>query len=162
MAVDMFLVIKGAEGETKDDKYKGESGIDLLAWSWGVSNSGTFHSGGGGGSGKANYQDISCTKWVDNSSPALMLKCANGDHFPEAKLIVRKAGKQPLEYIKMEMKNVLVTSISTGGSGGEDRLTENVTLNFEKVKWTYVKQKDDGSGEADKDFKWDIGANVEM
>ena len=162
MAVDMFLIIKGAPGETKDDTYKGENGIDLLAWSWGVSNSGTFHAGGGGGSGKANYQDLSCTKWVDSASPALLLKCANGDHFPEAKVVVRKAGKKPLEYIKMELKNVLVTSISTGGSGGEDRLTENITLNFEKIKWTYVKQKEDGSGEPDKDFKWDIGANVEM
>lgn len=161
MAVDMFLVIKGADGETKDDKYKGDKGMDVLAWSWGVSNSGTFHAGGGGGSGKANFQDISLTKWVDNASPALMLKCANGDHFTDARLIVRKAGKKPLEYIKMTMKKVLVTSISTGGSGGEDRLTENITLNFEEVKWTYVKQKEDGGGEPDIDFKWNIGANVE-
>lgn len=163
MAVDMFLVLKGggeAKGETKDDVYASKDGIDILAWSWGMSQSGTFHQGGGGGAGKANFQDLSVTKFVDNASPTLMEMCANGDHFTSAHLVVRKAGKKPLEYIKFDMKKVMVTSVSTGGSGGEDRLTENISLNFEEVKWTYVKQKDDGSGEPDKDFKWNIGKNV--
>ena len=39
------------------------------------------------------------------------------------------------------MKEVLVTSVSTGGSGGEDRLTENVTLNFAEFKVEYTPQK---------------------
>ncbi len=51
-------------------------------------------------------------------------------------LVVRKAGEKPVEYIKIKMEEVLITSISTGGSGGEDRLTENVTLNFSKVSST--------------------------
>ena len=38
------------------------------------------------------------------------------------------------------MTNVMVTSIGTGGSGGEDRLTENVTLNFAEVKVEYKPQ----------------------
>ncbi len=106
-----------------------------------MSNSGSFHTGGGGGAGKANFQDISVTKYLDNASPILMLYCANGDHFPKAKLTVRKAGKTPLEYLIIDMKNVLITSVSTGGSGGEDRLTENVSLNFAQVKVSYKKQK---------------------
>jgi type VI secretion system secreted protein Hcp len=158
MAVDMFLDIKGEiKGESQDDKHKDT--IDVLAWSWGLSQSGSFHAGSGGGSGKANFQDISLTKWVDVSSPTLMLYCANGDHFDEAKLIVRKAGKQPLEYIVITMKKVLVTSVSTGGSGGEDRLTENVTFNFAEMYYDYKKQKADGSGEAPISFKWKIAEN---
>lgn len=158
MAVDMFLKFEGEiEGESKDGKHKGD--IDILAYSWGLSQSGSFHQGGGGGAGKANFQDISITKWIDKSSATLMLYCANGDHFSKASLVVRKAGKKPLEYIKFTLENVLVTSVSTGGSGGEERLTENVTLNFEKVEWSYIPQKEDGSGDAAKDFKWDIGAN---
>ena len=158
MAVDMFLEIEGEiDGESQDHAHK--DAIDVLAWSWGVSQSGTFHGGGGGGGGKASFQDISVTKWVDNSSPILWLYCANGDHFESAKLTVRKAGKKPLEYIVIEMEKVLITSVSTGGSGGEDRLTENVTLNFAKVNFKYSKQKPDGSGEAAKECPWDIAAN---
>lgn len=160
MAVDMFLKIEGEiGGESQDKTHKGD--IDVLAWSWGLSNSGSFHVGGGGGAGKANFQDISVTKWVDASSPVLMLYCANGDHFPKARLIVRKAGKTPLEYILIDMEKVMVSSVSTGGSGGEDRLTENVSLNFAKVNVAYVQQKEDGSGEPAKNFLWDIAANVD-
>lgn len=159
MAVDMFLDITGEiEGEAQDDKHGKE--IDVLAWSWGLSNSGSWHEGGGGGTAKANFQDISVTKWVDKSSAKLGLYCANGDHFDKAKLTVRKAGKKPLEYIIIEMDKVLVTSVSTGGSGGEDKLTENVTLNFRKVKYTYVPQKPDGTADGKQEWEWDIAANV--
>lgn len=158
MAVDMFLEIKGEiEGESQDAKHK--KSIDVLAWSWGMSQSGSFHVGGGGGSGKANFQDISVTKWIDNASAILMLYCANGDHFTDAKLTVRKAGKKPLEYLIVEMKDVLVTSVSTGGSGGEDKLTENISLNFRACKVTYKEQKKDGTAGPEKIFQWNIAEN---
>lgn len=157
MAVDMFMKISSVDGESKDDAHKGE--IDVLSYNWGMLQSGTFHVGGGGGAGKVNIQDLSFTKWVDLSSPVLMLACSNGEHFDEAKLTVRKAGKTPLEYILVTMKKVMVTSVSTGGSGGEDRLTENVTLNFADVEVKYSQQSDTGGEEAAKTYHWDIEAN---
>jgi type VI secretion system secreted protein Hcp len=158
MAVDMFLKLSNnIKGESKDHKHKDE--IDVLAWSWGVSNSGTFHMGGGGGSGKASFQDISVTKYVDNASNGLLRACSTGEKLDTADLFVRKSGKKPLEYIVIKMKDVLVTSISTGGSGGEDRLTENVSLNFREVEYTYLEQKPDGTGGSPMPFKYDIGAN---
>jgi type VI secretion system secreted protein Hcp len=44
MAVDFFLKLDGIPGESKDKAHKGE--IDVLAWSWGMSQSGTMHMGG--------------------------------------------------------------------------------------------------------------------
>ena len=58
------------------------------------------------------------------------------------------------------MEEVLITSVSTGGSGGEDRLTENVTLNFAKVHVDYTPQKDDGSADTAIPYGWDIAANI--
>ena len=94
MAVDMFLDLgKEIKGESQDSKHKGT--IDILAWSWGMSQAGTFHGGGGGGAGKANFQDLSLTKYVDSASATLLLYCANGDHF-EPRILRRKgAGKNP-------------------------------------------------------------------
>lgn len=157
MAVDMFLKLDDVKGESVDDKHKEE--IDVLAWSWGMSQSGTTHIGGGGGSGKVAVQDISITKYVDKASPNLIKSCCNGKHYKEAVLVVRKAGEKPLEYVKITMKEVLVANISTGGSGGEDRLTENVTLNFAEFKLEYAPQKKDGTGEAAITAAWDIAEN---
>jgi len=160
MAVDMFIKIGDIEGESMDKAHKGE--IDVLAWSWGMSQSGNMHVGGGGGAGKVSVQDISITKWVDKASPMLMLSCMQGDHIPEATLIVRKAGKDPLEYIEIKMTGVLIASVSTGGSGGEDRLTENVTLNFAKVEYKYTPQKPDGTKDSPIPIGWDIEANTKV
>jgi type VI secretion system secreted protein Hcp len=91
-----------------------------------------------------------------------MLSCCNGKHFKEAVLTVRKAGEKPLEYIKITMKEVIVANISTGGSGGEDRLTENLTLNFAEFKIEYVPQKPDGSGDAAVEAAWNIAENVKV
>jgi type VI secretion system secreted protein Hcp len=158
MAVDMFIKIGALKGESADKVHKGE--IDVLAWSWGLSNSGSAHYGAGAGAGKVNVQDLSFTKWIDASSPELMLAGCNGKHFPEAKLTVRKAGESPLEYLIITMQDVMVTSVSTGGSGGEDRLTENVTLNFAKVKVEYTEQTATGAPGSKPKMGWDIAANV--
>lgn len=158
MAVDMFFKIGDIKGESADDKHKDE--IDVLAWSWGMSNTGTTHTGTGGGAGKVNVQDISFTKHIDASSNALLQACCTGKHYPEATLTVRKAGGKPLEYVVLKLEEVLVTSVSTGGSGGEDRLTENVTLNFAKFMYKYQPQDKTGAKlGGTKDFGYDIRAS---
>ena len=159
MAMDMFIKIGTLKGESVDKTHVGE--IDVLAWSWGVSNSGSAHVGGGAGAGKANVQDLSFTKYIDKSSPDLMLAACNGKHYDSALLTVRKAGEKPLEYLKITMTELMVTSVSTGGSGGEDRLTENVTLNFAKVKFQYTEQKKDGTAGEKPDYTYDISTNKE-
>ena len=160
MAMDQFIKIGDLKGEAQDKVHKDE--IDVLAWSWGLSNSGTSHAGSGSGGGKVSVQDISLTKYVDKASPDLMLACCNGKHYPEAKLTVRKAGEKPLEYLIITLTDVMVTALSTGGSGGEDRLTENVTLNFSKVKVDYTEQTATGGTGAKPSMGWDIAENVKL
>ena len=118
MALDMFINMGDKiKGESRD-KVQGPKGdIEILAWSWGMSQSGTTHTGGGGGAGKANFQDISFTKYVDSSSNALMTALAKGSHIDKCVLMVRKAGEGQQKYILITMEEVLVTSIQTGGSG---------------------------------------------
>ena len=157
MAVDMFLELDGIKGESVDKTHKDK--IDVLAWSWGLSNSGTFHSGSGGGAGKANFQDISITKYIDKASSDLMFHCASGKHIAKGTLIVRKAGEKPLEYLVFKFDKILVSSTSTGGSSGEERLTENVSLNFSKVEVAYKIQDEKGAGKDGGNFTWDIAAN---
>jgi len=76
-------------------------------------------------------------------------------------LTVRKAGENPVEYLKIKLTEVLVSSVSTGGSGGEDRLTENVTLNFAKVAVDYTGQDEKGKAKSPaQSMTWDIPGNT--
>jgi type VI secretion system secreted protein Hcp len=159
MAVDMYLILDGIAGEAQDSVHAGQ--IDVLAWSWGASQSGTTHMGSGGGSGKASFQDLSVTKYVDISSPALLKHLSIGKHIATGKLIVRKAGETPLEYMIYELTDLLITSISTGGSGGEDRLTENISINFAAFSYKYTKQGVGGGADTDDTWAYDIAGNVE-
>jgi type VI secretion system secreted protein Hcp len=160
--MDMFLKLDGVKGESRDADSKHKGSTEILAWSWGMSNSGTAHQGGGAGAGKVNVQDLSVTKYIDSGSPSLQLACCNGKHFKQALLTVRKAGEKPLEYLVVKMSEVLITSVSTGGSGGEDRLTENVTLNFAKVEVTYTPQDATGKGGDPIPFGWNIAENIKV
>lgn len=158
MAVDMFLKLEGIDGESMDAGHTDE--IDVLSWSWGASNSGTMHIARGGGAGKVSVQDINVVKYVDKASTAIIQAVAVGKHVPSATLTVRKAGgDEPVEYLVIEMKSVLISSWQTGGSQGEERLTESVTLNFEEFKTTYTPQDNDGTALASVDFGYNIAKN---
>ena len=62
------------------------------------------------------------------------------------------------DFLTIELsEGVLITSLSTGGSGGEDRLTENVTLHFGKFKYSFQPQDDKGIAQGGaKEFTYDI------
>lgn len=160
MAVDMFLKLTGINGESLDAAHKGE--IDISSYNWGLSNTGTFHRAGGGGSGKADFQDISVTKWVDKATADLMLACANGKHIAEGVLVCRKAGEKPLEYLKVTMQEILVSSISTGTTIHDEKQTETVSFNCAKVKVEYFSQSPTGGKEAGGTMGWHIAGNTKL
>jgi len=157
MAADVFLKLGDIKGESSDDKHKGE--IDVLAWSWGVSNPTSMESGGGGGRGKASFHDLVITHHIDKASPNLLKMCATGEHIKEATLTQRKQGKGQQEYLLIKLTDVMVSSVQDGGTG--DQLTENFTLAFAKVDLEYKPQKADGSLDAGIHFKYDIKGQKE-
>ncbi len=160
MAHDMFIKIDDIKGESMDAKHANE--IDILSWTWGMTQTGTAQLGPGGGAGKVQVNDLTITKYVDRSSPILLKQCCSGKHLQTAVLVVRKAGGTPLEYLKISMEDLIIAAIGHGGAGGDDKLTETVTLNFARVKVEYVPQKKDGSGDASIPMGWDIAANKEL
>lgn len=162
MAVDIFLKLSnGIKGESQDETHADE--IDVLAWNWGLTQSGTTHVGAGGGGGKVNVQDISLTKYVDLASNDLIKRCTNGEHIEKGELIVRKSGgAAPVEYFRLKMENIMISSYATGGSkDGLDRIQENLTLNFRKFEIAYTLQEASGAAGAEALVGWDIAQNAE-
>jgi type VI secretion system secreted protein Hcp len=155
-AADYFLKVDGLEGESGDDKHKGE--IHIHDFSFGAANAGTGHAGSGSGGGKAIVHDMHLHKHADKSSPAIFFACANGKHFPNATLTVRKAGEHPHEYLIYKMDNVFLSHYGVKGNGGDIAL-ETLSLNFSKIEMTYVPQNKDGTAGAKIVKAHDIAAN---
>ncbi len=155
-AIDMFLKIDGIDGESSDAGHPGE--IDVLKWSWGMSQSGASH-GGGGGSGKVSIQDMSITKSTDSTTSDLMQSCCTGNNIGKVTLqmctTISVGGAPPLCYFTIEMEKVFISSMSIGGSSEDEVLTETLTFNFDKVNYTYLPHDDTGAPTGP-EAKWSI------
>ena len=113
MASDIFAKIGDIKGESLDAKHKDE--IEVLSFSWGVTNAGG-HAGGGGGAGKATFQDLSIVHNIDKASPKLLEACATGTHLKEATITHRKAGKGQQEFLIVKMNDIIITGVTHGGT----------------------------------------------
>lgn len=152
MADDMFLKIDGIKGESVDAKHKGD--IDIEAFSWGVSNSGS-PTGGGAGAGKATFEDLSFVARTSAASPQLFLATASGKHMKEAMLTVRHAGKQQLEYIKIKLTELNISSYQQSASGS-DGPTDTFSLRFARIDFSYAPQRPDGTLDTPIVAGWDV------
>jgi len=159
MASNIFAKIGDIKGESLDAKHKDE--VEVLSWSWGVSQSGSIAPGGGGGQGKASFNDFNFTHHIDKASPGLLKACATGQHLKEGTITMRKAGKGQQEFLIIKMNDIIITSVNPSGSGDTAATAENVVLQFAKVDLEYKPQKADGSLDAGIHFKYDIKANRE-
>ena len=165
-SADIFLQFETSngthiiKGESTSKDY--EDHINVLSWSWGLSNSGTTHSGTGGGAGKASFQDISLTKFIDIASPTLYTRVADGVYIAKGTLTVTATGATgQIKSTTLELNDILATSASLGSTDGEDRPTENMTLNFSKFTLTnYVVDPATGTSTAQTPFCWDIAKNT--
>ncbi|CAB3698298.1 Hemolysin-coregulated protein (uncharacterized) [Achromobacter spanius] len=160
MAVDMFMKIDGANGESKDANHK--DWTDIVSFSWGATQPGNLASGGGLGAGKASFNDLHVVARIDKAAPAVMKHCASGKHLGKIELSMCKAGGEQIEYSKITLEDVIVSSVQISG----DRSAEGVVVNFAfqaaKVKQQYWEQTEKGGKGAESLVAWDIKQNKEV
>jgi type VI secretion system secreted protein Hcp len=113
MAVDIFAKIGDIKGESTDSKHKDE--VEVLSYYWGVANPGHIGTGGGGGAGRATFQDLSIVHKIDKASPKLLEACATGEHLKEATITFRKAGKGQQDFLIIKMNDVIITGVVPAG-----------------------------------------------
>jgi type VI secretion system secreted protein Hcp len=144
----------GADQNASDNSIPGESQdqnlpqwIEIGSWSWGESNPGTWGTGGGGGGSQLGFQDLSFSAPVSSASTAVMLACANGQHFPFASLVCRKVGGagQPYVYLQIGLANVTVSGYQGGGSDGDGSAMDMYSLNYQVIQAQYFTQDVSGN-----------------
>jgi type VI secretion system secreted protein Hcp len=166
MAQNIYLKLDGIEGESTSKQ--GEKQIELLSFSHGVSMpiSSGHASGVSVKHGRCDHQDLTVSKYLDKTSPTLNLNCSGGTNIKTAVLTVWQADAasgDPIEHYKIELEDILITSMSVGGSGG-DNPVETITLHYNKIKWTYAVHAKDAPGgkKGNVTTGWDLEKNVKV
>jgi len=143
MAVDYFLKLDGIDGESQDEKHK--NWIQLLSWSWGASQTSSVSGTGGSGAGRADLQPISIVTHLDKATPKLYKSLLGGTHITKGNIECVKAGADGKPYLKIDLKEVFVSTLSTGGSMGEEIPMVNLTFTYNEIKVDYYQQDEKGN-----------------
>jgi type VI secretion system secreted protein Hcp len=157
MAVDFYLKVDGVNGESSDANHKGW--IDIVSLGWGASQAASV-SGGGGGSGKVSFSDLSIIADMDSATPALFKYCASGKHVSQIKVSMCKAGGSQIEYATIVLKDALVTSVRFMGSGANHAHTMVYSFQAAQVAHHYWVQGKDGSKGSESQMGWDVKQNI--
>ncbi len=131
VAASMILALASATGA-----HAGKNDITVttpfgtapaLAFSWGASNTGSSSPGGGGGVGKANFQDVSISRTPDAQSAKFLESVAKGTVLTS--VTITKGSMQ------LVLTNVFITSYATGGADG-DKSTEAISMSARRFSYT--------------------------
>ena len=146
MAVNAYLYIDGIEGPSTSKA----KCIDVLSFSWGVSQTSTYGAGASGKeakAGQANFTDLSIMKVLDKTSALLADHCASGDILKEVYILYDKpVGDKQQDYFRIYCKDALITSVQLSGSN--ENPSESVSFAFQGVEVAYRPEKDDGTLDA--------------
>jgi type VI secretion system secreted protein Hcp len=159
MAVDMFMRVEGANGESKDSNHK--DWTDIQSFGWGATQPGSMASGGGGGVGKASFNDLQVTALLDKAAPAVMKNCISGKHLNKVEISVCKAGGSQIEYTRITLEEVMVTGVVYSADFDSDAVVARYSFQAAKVKQQYWEQTDKGGKGPETQVGWNIKENKE-
>jgi type VI secretion system secreted protein Hcp len=158
-ADSFFLKIEGIVGESQDANHV--DWIDVLDVDWGASQPGNMTTGGGGGIGKANFNDMHVVARLDKAAATVLKYCASGKHIGTVEVSMCKAGGEQMEHTKFTLNEVLVTSVRYSCHKETGQLVANYSFQSAKVKQQYWPQTAQGQKGPEVQVAWDIKANKE-
>jgi type VI secretion system secreted protein Hcp len=138
-STDIFLKVDGIPGESNATGHTNE--IVAISYKIGAQQTGlTNFVGGGGGAGKSQFTPLTVYKIVDLTSPALFVACALGKPIPSVTLSVAKNVDVPVDYFKIILTNVVISSVSDSGEASEanNAPIEAVSFSYQKIQWVFT------------------------
>ncbi len=152
---NMYLKLEGIDGESVDENH--QNWIELNSFGWEVAAEATFEVGLGGQAKQSHVKEISAEKNCDKSSITLWKNCTTGRHIPSGIISCMKLdGETRVQYLKIDLKDIMLKKVSWAGTFDGDILKENVSLVFAEFTTTYTLQADLGGAGGGKDFGYNI------
>jgi type VI secretion system secreted protein Hcp len=145
-------VSNGVNGESEQEQHK--KWVDLESVHWGASQPAAIR-GGGVSAGVGEFHDLTCVAKIDCAYPDLLQKCADGTNLDSVELHAVKAGGSNLTYLKIQLNEVLVTSVDINGASGQDVMV-SYSFKGSKLVTAYTPQTKTGGAGATITKNWDI------
>ncbi len=142
MAVNAYLYVDGVQGPSTSRA----DHIDVLSFSWGVSQTSTYGAGASGKeakAGRADFSNLTIMKVLDKTTPLLCDHCASGDILSKVYILYDKpVGDKQQAYFRIWIKDALITSVQLSGSN--ENPTESVSFAFQATEIAYAPEDDTG------------------
>lgn len=159
MALSGNILIPDIAGESRRADHEDE--IDIMSIDWSMSQASNMQQGSGRTSSRATVNPIGISKLYDASSPYLSLACMQGKAFDEVIISFRQdSGEAHLDYLKITLTNVVISSYSLNGSAMGEEISDSFTLSFEEVKVIYSVQADDHSSGDEHEIEYNLSAGA--
>lgn len=164
-ADDIFLSLQGIKGESTDVRHL--AAIELLSYTQSLTGPPARVTAGGiTSTGSATCGPVTITKYVDQSSPDLILHAAYGRHIPRAVITFRRPGQQPIEYYRVTLEDAVITEVEQSNSRvnfpspAPPRAIEKVSMIGGRFRFEYTGQQPSGGAGAQPRAGWDCVANL--
>ena len=142
MGYDGFLKLERINGESTDAQHP--QWIELRHFDHSVVQAvikDVSAVGGRSAAGGVIFNEFVIEKIVDCATPLLYIFCCKGDHIASAIVEMCEATGEKHCYMRWTFTNVMVTTVSTGGSAMDDsyaRAIETVTFFGDSCRWEYT------------------------
>lgn len=139
--------------------------VAVESYSQGDSNPVNLVTVNGRGTSSPKCGQITVTKQLDRSSPDFLGKVFEGSRtsasVPVTITFEKSTGADAgaFQYYKVQLFEVAVTSVTQAGAQGGDTVSESVSLEAARFRFTFTPQNSDGSAGAPVVFGWDCLAN---
>jgi type VI secretion system secreted protein Hcp len=145
---EMFLLLDNVPGESIDQALpKAHAGeIEIKSWGWKTTNKVSWNVNQGGQSTKADIGEITIQKTCDRASTFLYQCCITGKHILNGVITCRKSdGDQKVEYLKVRLKDIMVSHVEWSGDGDSQLLSETIELSCAEFHLEYQVQDETGN-----------------
>ena len=137
-ADNLFLLLGGIQGESKDAQHPGWNYLESARWEHGEAPPGS--------PSKIQFGRVQITKQQDSTSATLALLGATGQALKDFKLeITRPTGSNPVAVFRMKLTNARVASYAAAAHSGQSgSATESVSFSFDTITWITFKIDEQG------------------
>jgi type VI secretion system secreted protein Hcp len=172
---DIYVVFKSGDikGESRDAKHKADKAVEVSSFEHFIRQpkSSSASSAGGHTAERTEHGEMVFTKDIDSASTKLWQACSAGTVYKDIEVFFYRAlggsnttqsGNKRVNYLKVALKNVVISSVTTNIASGSELPTETFGLRYSAVQWTYNEAPIDGASAANTNVQgmWNLKDNT--